>query len=701
MANNTKIPLFRRFVIQNFPYIEQDFDALTDYQLISKIVERLNEVITSQNGLTDDMNDLETAFNTLKDYVDHYFDNLDVQQEINNKLDHMASDGSLTTLIAEYVNPIQAQFEETVNARIDEQDQTIEDNFDAQNQRITSVENLVGTAIQGTPLVASSTADMTETDRIYVNTTDGHWYYYDGEAWTDGGTYQATGIGTGAIDVPNLNDRLKSQTNQTIVDVSQLDVISEKYINDTGRLRPNSSFNVYGPIYIEKGTIIKFQASGSGTSTCIIGLGRHLDLNEDEFATPLVMSTSSNLDTYTYTTVYSGDYYFTSRATLPLTNFYMYKKNLVNDSQINNIKKYVDNVICDETYADFTDYSYVNYTNGLFKTYSVGAYYFRTNYIEVRSGAKISVICNVPNMEKSAVAGVDGFAFYDENKNFISGVQMVVNTQEIPMTIPNNAKYIVLSVTDIMKNNKFRVIYTDINDEITNLSERIDTLEEFAGDDLDEMAQGIAYNVVCVGDSLTNGACYIASGNHYTNFFNYPYFLKKLMNINSIKKLGYNGATASMWWNNHSNELTDQNSIYIVWLGTNSVPGFTDTIDTDCVGDDYTQYADTETGNMGKILQKINTLGGNKLVLVNCYHSGNHLEQTNEMIDKFAERFGAIMVVNTNVSDIHSNKYHKATSGYIDAVHLNNTGNNYIARLVYGEIKKYLRNNTFEFYKVN
>ena len=103
MANDTKIPLFRRFVIQNFPYIEQDFDALTDYQLISKVVEYLNKVIESQNGLVDDMNDLETAFNTLKDYVDHYFDNLDVQEEINNKLDEMADSGELTELITAYL----------------------------------------------------------------------------------------------------------------------------------------------------------------------------------------------------------------------------------------------------------------------------------------------------------------------------------------------------------------------------------------------------------------------------------------------------------------------------------------------------------------------------------------------------------------------------------------------------------------------
>lgn len=43
------------------------------------------------------------AFNTLKDFVDHYFDNLDVQEEINNKLDEMAESGQLSDLIAQYI----------------------------------------------------------------------------------------------------------------------------------------------------------------------------------------------------------------------------------------------------------------------------------------------------------------------------------------------------------------------------------------------------------------------------------------------------------------------------------------------------------------------------------------------------------------------------------------------------------------------
>lgn len=54
----------------------------------------------------------------------------------------------------------------------------------------------------GTPLVASSAADMTDTNKIYVYVgnesgyTNGHWYYYNGTDWADGGAYNATALVT-------------------------------------------------------------------------------------------------------------------------------------------------------------------------------------------------------------------------------------------------------------------------------------------------------------------------------------------------------------------------------------------------------------------------------------------------------------------------------------------------------------------------
>lgn len=95
------IPNFKRVTflcmqqLTNFPYIEEDFDALTNYELLSKVVEYLNKVITNENEQNQSILELYNSFNDLKDYVD----NLDLQDEVNNKLDEMVTDGTLGTII--------------------------------------------------------------------------------------------------------------------------------------------------------------------------------------------------------------------------------------------------------------------------------------------------------------------------------------------------------------------------------------------------------------------------------------------------------------------------------------------------------------------------------------------------------------------------------------------------------------------------
>lgn len=97
------LPPFKMQVLTNFPYIEADFDALTNYQLLCKVVEYLNMVIHNENELTEEVEGLYNAYVSLQNYVNNYFDNLDVQDEINNKLDEMAESGQLTDIIAQYL----------------------------------------------------------------------------------------------------------------------------------------------------------------------------------------------------------------------------------------------------------------------------------------------------------------------------------------------------------------------------------------------------------------------------------------------------------------------------------------------------------------------------------------------------------------------------------------------------------------------
>ena len=82
-------------------------DSLSYYEYLCKLNEYLNEVIGQINTLTDNMEDYEADLTATwletKSYIDNYFNNLDVQQEINNKLDAMAESGALSTLLAPIV----------------------------------------------------------------------------------------------------------------------------------------------------------------------------------------------------------------------------------------------------------------------------------------------------------------------------------------------------------------------------------------------------------------------------------------------------------------------------------------------------------------------------------------------------------------------------------------------------------------------
>lgn len=102
--NYFRLTPFKWFVLENFPFIEADFDALTNWQLFCKLGKEINKIIDSQNSVGQEMENLSQAFINLQEYVDNYFDNLDVTTEVNNKLDEMAEDGTLAQIMTEYLN---------------------------------------------------------------------------------------------------------------------------------------------------------------------------------------------------------------------------------------------------------------------------------------------------------------------------------------------------------------------------------------------------------------------------------------------------------------------------------------------------------------------------------------------------------------------------------------------------------------------
>lgn len=92
---------FREWCNHTIPVLPQVYgDELSYYELLNKVIERCNSVSITVNELID--------------YVNHYFDSLDVQQMINAKLDQMAQDGTLANLIN---NVIFSSLNNSVNKR--------------------------------------------------------------------------------------------------------------------------------------------------------------------------------------------------------------------------------------------------------------------------------------------------------------------------------------------------------------------------------------------------------------------------------------------------------------------------------------------------------------------------------------------------------------------------------------------------------
>lgn len=68
---------------------------------------------------------------------------------------------------------------------------------------IGNLVNSIRDDVYGAPLTAATAAAMTDQTKIYVYTgttgggfTNGHWYYYNGTAWTDGGVYNSAAVQT-------------------------------------------------------------------------------------------------------------------------------------------------------------------------------------------------------------------------------------------------------------------------------------------------------------------------------------------------------------------------------------------------------------------------------------------------------------------------------------------------------------------------
>lgn len=98
----------------NYEYPYTDAQRYNDDWLINKVKELSMDWLKTSGEWTD----MQEAWEELKQYITNYFNNLDVQEEINKKLDVMKADGSLFNIIRPLFNEYQ-QAIDVLSARMD------------------------------------------------------------------------------------------------------------------------------------------------------------------------------------------------------------------------------------------------------------------------------------------------------------------------------------------------------------------------------------------------------------------------------------------------------------------------------------------------------------------------------------------------------------------------------------------------------
>lgn len=96
------LPPFSAWLASNIPAVYNN--TMSYYEELTSLINWLETVVLpAVNSNAAGMAQLQQLFTELKNFVDNYFDNLDVQEEINNKLDAMVEDGTLQEIITTYI----------------------------------------------------------------------------------------------------------------------------------------------------------------------------------------------------------------------------------------------------------------------------------------------------------------------------------------------------------------------------------------------------------------------------------------------------------------------------------------------------------------------------------------------------------------------------------------------------------------------
>lgn len=153
---------FKGWTLENFPFIEDDFDAITTYQFMCKIVEYLNEVIYNEKILEENNEVIKALVEELKAYVDEYLEDL---TGIKEEIERIETDlTSLTSQVDENTQSIEdldSKIDLSINNLKIYTDNLVQDNYNVLKNYIDYNDSVLNEKIDNIQIGAISVYNPT------------------------------------------------------------------------------------------------------------------------------------------------------------------------------------------------------------------------------------------------------------------------------------------------------------------------------------------------------------------------------------------------------------------------------------------------------------------------------------------------------------------------------------------------------------
>lgn len=135
-------------------------DSISYYEAICKLANYVNNILDDLQTISKEIEQINTRIDGLVEYVNNYFENLDLTSTITNVINKMYQEGDFNEII---------------------------------------YQTIVNTS---TPIFVEDPSDMTDINRVYVLISNKHIYQYDGNEFTDTGAVYGCCCSGGTFNQP-------------------------------------------------------------------------------------------------------------------------------------------------------------------------------------------------------------------------------------------------------------------------------------------------------------------------------------------------------------------------------------------------------------------------------------------------------------------------------------------------------------------